>query len=307
MVSSGTDHDDHLQRLRAALDVVDTGVVLLDQDLRPRFINRAFLQMWHLPDEAAIAGLDFEGLMRIIVGKHSASLSPARFDRFVKERMGLIRGGTEAPRDMRIDDGVVIRVKCHPLPDGGRMLLYSDVTDLVRQADKLREFATIDSMTGLYNRRHFLWLGEIEWSRYQRYWRPMSVLMIDIDRFKSINDRFGHQAGDEVIVKISAVCRDHKRKSDLLSRFGGDEFLMLLPETTLENARQAAERLREQVVALDLSAGALPFNATVSVGVAEADPRMDTIFDLINLADQALYAAKRAGRNRVHAPDTKPG
>jgi PAS domain-containing protein len=83
VASRATDHDNDLQRLRAALDVVDTGVVLLDPDLRPRFINRAFLQMWHLPDDAAIAGLDFEGLMRVVVGKHAASLSPATFDRFV--------------------------------------------------------------------------------------------------------------------------------------------------------------------------------------------------------------------------------
>jgi diguanylate cyclase (GGDEF)-like protein len=241
-----TDHDGDLQRLRAALDEINTGVVLLDRDLHPRFVNRAFRQIWHVSDEAVIAGLDFEGLMRIVVGAHSNALTPARFDRFVEERMRLIRIGSDAPRDVRLAGGTVIRVRCQALPDGGRMLLYSDVTDLVQQADRLRELATIDSMTGLYNRRHLLWVGEIEWSRYQRYWRPLSVLMIDIDRFKSINDRFGHLAGDEVIIRVGAVCRDHKRKSDVLARFGGDEFLMLLPETTLDKARQAADRLREQ-------------------------------------------------------------
>lgn len=293
-----SDRYQNLETLRTALDEIETGIVLLDHDLRLQFINQAFLRMWQL-DEPAIADLDFEGLMRAVVAKQSRRLTPAAFNKFVKERTMLVRAGIEDPRDVQIDGNKVVRVTCKALPDGGRMLIYSNVSDLVRYANELKELATIDSMTGLLNRRHFLWLAEIEWSRYQRYGRPMSLLMIDIDQFKAINDQFGHDAGDHVLIRIASICRDHKRKSDLVSRFGGDEFLILLPETTLDMAASAAERFRQQVAVCDESSGALPVGVTVSVGIAEANMEMHTIFDLLKLADQALYAAKRAGRDRV--------
>ena len=298
---------DHVPRgqavdtLRAALNEIDIGIVLLDKDLRPQFVNRAFMDMWHLTDEIAVAKLDFEGLMQLVVSKQSRPMPAIKFNEFIKKRTMLIRAGVEDPRDLRVDDGKVIRVKCKPLPDGGRMLVYADVTDLVQQADKLKEMATVDGMTGLFNRRHFFSLAEMEWSRYQRHWRPLSLLMVDIDEFKSINDRFGHDAGDHVIVQIAELCRKAKRKSDVVARFGGEEFLLLLPETTLEEAQHTAERLRQVVEESDLSIASRAINATISIGVAEANPYMEAIFDLIKLADQALYNAKHAGRNRVWA------
>jgi diguanylate cyclase (GGDEF)-like protein len=287
--------------LRAALNEIDIGIILLDKELRPQFVNRAFMQMWHLTDDIAVAKLDFEGLMQLVVSKQSRPMPAIKFDEFIKKRTMLIRAGVEDPRDLRVDDGKVIRVKCKPLPDGGRMLVYTDVTDLVQQADKLKELATVDGMTGLFNRRHFFSLAEMEWSRYQRHWRPLSVLMIDIDEFKSINDRFGHDVGDHVIVQIADLCRQEKRKSDVVARFGGEEFLLLLPETGLDEAQRTAERLRRLVETRDLSFASRAVNATISIGVAEANPYMEAIFDLIKLADQALYAAKHAGRNRVWA------
>jgi diguanylate cyclase (GGDEF)-like protein len=144
-------------------------------------------------------------------------------------------------------------------------------------------------------------MAEIEWSRYQRYQRPMSMLMVDIDQFKSVNDSFGHHVGDHVIVQMGRICREQKRRSDVAARFGGDEFLILLPETNLAHAQRTAERLWQQVAAGDFSTSAHSFKVTVSIGVAEAEPKMDTVFDLIKLADQALYKAKNSGRNRVCA------
>jgi diguanylate cyclase (GGDEF)-like protein len=202
-----------------------------------------------------------------------------------------------------MDNGQVIRVHCKTLPAGGRMLIYADVTDLADQADRLKILASVDGMTGLFNRRHFLSLAEIEWNRYQRRRRPMSLVLFDIDRFKSINDRFGHQAGDYVITEIAAICQQHKRKSDLIARFGGEEFLILLPETNLAAAQRVAERMRRKVEARAFSFSSNAINATISVGVAEANPSLNTIFDLIKVADRALYVAKEAGRNRVCALD----
>jgi diguanylate cyclase (GGDEF)-like protein len=287
--------------LRGALNEIEIGIVLLDKDLRPQFVNRAFMQMWHLTDVAAVAKLDFEGLMRLVVSKQSRPMPAAKFNEFIKKRTMLIRAGVEDPRDVRIDSGRVIRVTCKSLPDGGRMLVYADVTDLVEQAERLKELATVDGMTGLFNRRHFFSLAEIEWGRYQRHWRPISLLMLDIDRFKSINDQFGHDVGDHVIVQIADICRQEKRKSDVVARFGGEEFLLLLPETQMAEAQAVAERLRKLVEASVLPIASHAITTTVSIGVAQASSSMDTIFDLIKVADHALYAAKNAGRNRVCA------
>ena len=217
MVIDQTPPSQAVDTLRAALNEVDIGVVLLDQDLVPQFINRCFMHMWHLNNPAELEKLDFEGLMRVIVSKQSQPMPAVKFNEFIKKRTALIRAGAEDPRDVRIDDGKVIRVKCKPLPDGGRMLVYADVTDLVEQADKLKELATVDGMTGLFNRRHFFSLAEIEWARYQRHWRPLSLLMVDIDQFKSINDQFGHGVGDHIIIRIADICRQEKRKSDVVA------------------------------------------------------------------------------------------
>ena len=175
------------------------------------------MHMWHLNNPAELEKLDFEGLMRVIVSKQSQPMPAVKFNEFIKKRTALIRAGAEDPCDVRIDDGKVIRVKCKPLPDGGRMLVHADVTDLVEQADKLKELARVDGMTGLFNRRHFFSLAEIEWARYQRHWRPLSLLMVDIDQFKSINDQFGHDVDDHIIIRIADICRQEKRKSDVVA------------------------------------------------------------------------------------------
>jgi diguanylate cyclase (GGDEF)-like protein len=287
--------------LRAALNEIEIGIILLDPDLRPQFVNRAFMKMWRLTDEAAVAKADFKELMRLVVNKQSRPLPPAKFEEFIEKRTQSLREGIEDARDWRIDGDKVIRVTCKCLPDGGRMLVYTDVTDLVQQADKLKELATVDGMTGLFNRRHFFSLAEIEWSRYQRHRRPISLLMLDIDQFKSINDQYGHDAGDRVIVQIAEICRQQKRKSDVVARFGGEEFLLLLTETDLADAQLIAEQLRYQVESSALSIASHAIRATVSIGAAQATARMDTIFDLIRTADNAMYAAKHAGRNRVCA------
>jgi len=302
MVADPQTSQQAVDTLRSALDEIELGVVLLDSDLRVRFVNRAFLRLYHLTDKAIVSGLDFEGLMRHVVGRRRA-MNTEQFNSYVKTRANEIRAGLEEPRDIRMDNGHVIRVNCKTLPDGGRMLVYANVTDLVQQADRLKEMATVDGMTGLFNRRHFLALADIEWSRYQRHWRPLSLLMLDIDRFKSINDQFGHDIGDHVIMQIAEICRRYRRKSDLIARFGGEEFLLLLPETEASDAQAAAERLRRQVERSDLSIATHTIAATVSIGVAPATPNMRTIVDLIKAADHALYVAKNSGRNRVCGAD----
>jgi len=191
----------------------------------------------------------------------------------------------------------VLRCQLAKLPNGGRMLIYSDVTDIVRAAQEMEQLATIDGMTGIYNRRHFLTMADHEWDRARRHGRPLSFLMIDIDYFKTINDRFGHDIGDRAIVHVAQLAAGCKRSFDLLARIGGEEFALLLPDTEIAQAEAIAERLRCDVAMSPLAE--VPHSATVSIGVATSDDTMAGVSDLMRLADQALYAAKRTGRNRV--------
>jgi diguanylate cyclase (GGDEF)-like protein len=172
-------------------------------------------------------------------------------------------------------------------------------------ADELRKIAAVDGMTGLFNRRHFDALASAEWERSRRHRRPLSVLMVDIDGFKSINDRYGHHVGDRVIVQIANACRDHRRPSDVVARLGGEEFALLLPETDLEAAVIVAERLRDVISRNVLAVPDANIAVTVSIGASTARAGK-TLDDILNEADKALYEAKGAGRNRVcsHAERT---
>jgi len=282
--------------LRSALEQVDYGVVLLDQEQRAIFINRAFRRMWSLPDEKADGRPAFISLMYHGRDTKAYDVPPDELDRYVSTRTALVRAGDETPLDLRLSNGEVLRFKCKALPGGGRMLTYASVTDLVRQAEELQTLATTDPLTGVYNRRRFFALAEAEWTRFSRYERPLSMLMIDIDYFKSINDRFGHDVGDTVIMRIADACRSAKRDVDTLARIGGEEFAILLPETSAEDAALFGERLRI-AIAQPNGKGLAP--VTISVGVAEANGSSDSVAKLMKRADDALYAAKSSGRNRV--------
>ena len=290
-----------LATLQAALDEVDYGVVLLDHELRARFINKAFRVLWKLSDQVAETAPPFVALMYHGRDTRAYAVPDATIDAYVAERVKLVRAGDPAPVDIRMSNGDTVRFKCTVLPDGGRMLSYTLVTDLVRRADELEGLASVDGLTGLFNRRHFLDLAESEWSRFDRYERPLSLMMIDIDRFKSINDRYGHDVGDRVIAHVAGICREGKRASDIICRIGGEEFVMLLPETPLDSAVLVAERLRRRIADSPLLDPATRVALTASIGVAEAGSLTADIMALMMAADEALYRAKNAGRDRVVA------
>jgi diguanylate cyclase (GGDEF)-like protein len=168
-----------------------------------------------------------------------------------------------------------------------------------QHANDLETLAAVDWLTGLYNRRHFETLARAELARCQRYLRPLSVLILDIDHFKAVNDRYGHAAGDRVLQAVAAICQATKRDADVVARVGGEEFAIMLPETTDAAAVQFAERLRRQLHdhAPMLENGKLP--VTISIGVAAATAATSGVDALMSCADEALYEAKRSGRDRV--------
>lgn len=174
-------------------------------------------------------------------------------------------------------------------------------TSLLEIQELLKQQATHDSLTGLWNRAKVLHQLELESGLAARKNKPMSVAMIDIDHFKSINDRFGHAAGDDVLAQAAARMRSSLRETDHISRYGGEEFLVVLPETDQTLAFEVAERLRRAIEAAPVDTDAGPLNITVSIGVATGRPDVPDVDTLIGVADAALYRAKAAGRNRTLA------
>lgn len=179
--------------------------------------------------------------------------------------------------------------------------IYWDITEQRQLEDRLRQLASTDMLTGVYNRRHFFAAAAAILPEITPATTSLALLLVDIDHFKRVNDNFGHQAGDQALVAVANRCGAVLRKRDVLARFGGEEFAVLLPATSLTDARLIAEQLLEAVARAPVPTSAGSLQLSVSIGLAVWDEEMTTIDQLIERADAALYAAKRAGRSRVVA------
>jgi diguanylate cyclase len=164
---------------------------------------------------------------------------------------------------------------------------------------QLRDQANRDPLTGLYNRRYLQSTMEREMARCLREQTTMSVMLLDIDVFKSINDRYGHPAGDEVLMQLARLLQAESRVEDVPCRWGGEEFMLLLPKMPLAVAEQRGDDWRKRFAAMSVKAAGHTFGTTISIGIAEFPTHGRTGQDLTECADQALYQAKAAGRNRV--------
>jgi len=190
-----------------------------------------------------------------------------------------------------------------------RMLsLQRENLDLIVKNRNLTEVSSRDTLTGLYNRWYVIEKLDTEINRSLRHGSPMSLLMLDLDHFKKINDTYGHNVGDEVLKSVGKTLRDSCRVYDVPGRYGGEEFCVVLPETRLGNTAVVAERIRTRLAATEMHFGDVAVRVTTSIGIAGVDsvPEEGTLSPaaLIERADRALYSAKNRGRNRVETWDS---
>ncbi|MGB6102066.1 MAG: diguanylate cyclase [Comamonas sp.] len=280
--------------LGVILDNVDALVYMKGEDRRFRYANQHMAKALGVPVEA-------------IAGKLDSQLMPREVaDRIWRQDQESLASGQRSVSEQALTDAnghthhywsvVVPWVQT----DGGRAVIGvgTDITELHELKEKLQRQACTDALTGLANRRHFQECAQAEFERSRRYGRSLSLIAIDVDHFKRINDRHGHPVGDRVLQTLTQCIQENLRGNDVFSRTGGEEFCILLPETPLPAAAELAERLRAHLglcVALD----GLGMKVSASFGVTSSvdeDERFDQIFAR---ADHALYAAKDQGRDRV--------
>ena len=186
------------------------------------------------------------------------------------------------------------------IPTPSYQLVVRDFNEHIDAASKMMKAAKIDHLTGVLNRATFFDTAEIEIKRWFRTPRSLSILAIDADFFKSINDTYGHDTGDAALQALAASITATVRETDITARIGGEEFVVLLPHTGMTDAIALAERIRKNVATIKVNRNGNTFGMSISIGVAEMTAHIPSLVELMKVADQALYGAKKDGRNRVH-------
>jgi diguanylate cyclase (GGDEF)-like protein/PAS domain S-box-containing protein len=310
--------------LRQAVTAANDALVIADARLPDKplvYVNPAFERLTgYRPEEVLgrnccfLQGTDTqqEGLAAIREALRIGSSCETTVRSYRKDGTPFWNQLTLAPIVNRM--GHITHYVCTLSDVTARMQAEQQLLEKHRQLERtkrmLETLALKDSLTGLYNRRHFGEQLDREWNRARREQLPLSLLMIDIDQFKSFNDTYGHLAGDRCLSMVGeAVRRCFARGSDLVARYGGEEFVVLAPGVERRQARERAELLRQAIAELEIDAGPEDglTNVTVSIGVATVVPGERTLpEDLLVAADRALYQAKRQGRDRViHAPASR--
>jgi diguanylate cyclase (GGDEF)-like protein/PAS domain S-box-containing protein len=295
-------------QLDLVLTAMSDGLARFDEHGVLQFANERYRTLFPLTGDVRVPGSHLADILRAVVERGEQKHVPADTGPWVVAIVRTLHNGGE--EEVPMFDGRWLQIRTRPMPGGGATVVVSDITNLKRAeaglmalTEQLRQMATTDALTGLVNRRGFDERLEDEAARAARNRLPLSLVMIDIDRFKTYNDRYGHQAGDECLKLVSATLRAGlRRPADVAARYGGEEMALILPETDHQGAYELAESLRRAVHALEIAhTGSDRGQLTVSLGVATLGPDTPagSAAELIRRADAALYIAKEAGRDRV--------
>jgi diguanylate cyclase (GGDEF)-like protein/PAS domain S-box-containing protein len=296
------------ERAEKYLNVVGTLMVALDTQGRVTMLNRAGVELLGYVEKELLGQYWIETVIPPEKRERAwfvfCSVMGGDLEHFGKKVDGDVITKTGQRIRIAWTNSVLFDLKGNAL---GTLSSGEDVTERREMESRLEKMATTDSLTGIANRRHFITQGKAAFETFRRYRRPLSLLMLDIDYFKKVNDTFGHSVGDEVLIRLAKVCEETMRSTDFCGRLGGEEFACLLAETGLQEAAGVAERLRQEIEGLVLSIDGNDIRFTVSIGVAEANAGDATLDFILKRADDALYKAKRAGRNRVVCDEENGG
>ncbi|MFE8070284.1 diguanylate cyclase [Marinobacteraceae bacterium S3BR75-40.1] len=285
--------------LSAYLNESPEGILVVDAENNMKTWNQRFLEMWDIPAEV------MEGRS----GGEALEVARQRVEApedFIDRILSLYQNLDEKERGYRIRmrDGRILERYSQGLrdPEGrywGRIWFYHDITEheLVTQA--LLRLSRTDPLTETLNRRAFMTALDEEFHRARRYKHDLTVMMLDLDHFKKVNDQYGHEGGDKALKVFAETVRPLLRDSDCLARLGGEEFAIMLPETDLAEGRKIAERVGKATARASIQCRRGVFGITVSIGLAGMQAGDSTTEDLLSRADKALYRAKTGGRDRV--------
>lgn len=290
---------DERMRLTALLNVIRLGILFMDRDHRVLYYNRAMLDMWGFqPEENLI------GVRDVVLHSRMAQLpsDPEAFLAHVQARLG--QRDSHVPGEIALKDGRILTDATALVEGGpdntdiGRVWIYEDVTQTRLTAKRLVQMAERDPLTDLFNRRRFHEELDRALANARRRSGKTGLVMIDLDGFKPINDEFGHQAGDEVLVALAQTVGAMIRRDEIFCRLGGDEFAVLAPDTAEQSLQELARRIVEAIASLRFDFGGRTVSLTASLGIAVFPEHASDAERLIAAADQAMYVSKSSGRNR---------
>ena len=285
-------------RLMDAVQALPDGFVLYDADDRLVLCNDRYKAIYAESAHAMVPGATFESIIRAGVQSGQYPEAVSQEDKWIAARLKRHRQSDISIEQVLPKDRW-LKIEERRTRDGGYVGFRVDITQLKRQQRELARLAWTDGLTGVLNRRRFYDLANTELKRALRSGLPVSVVVIDIDHFKTINDTRGHSAGDAVLIELTRRWTAALRSHDILRRTGGEEFAALLPDTDLQGAHSVAERLRECTANEPVDYAGQKIAVTASAGIFQAPRDRADLDRCLSNADKALYQAKRSGRNQV--------